>query len=181
MLQCSQLMKGSVWLTRAFTSGGGSGIAYGFPDVFLHVTHFLMIVLILWRADGIQYFWRMAVSVALTPPCSCATWAFLMTSVVMVCREGRSYGNFANSERGALWMRPPHLSSPSWSINSLNCLTNDKRRRLLDVRLLISSPNVVCWTWWTHWRLDCASSDTVSGPVSLDEGSCLLLWRNRRT
>lgn len=50
-----------------FGSGGGSGMSYGNPEIFLQVTQWLIAFLTCWRPAGIQYLRRRAVSVEFTP------------------------------------------------------------------------------------------------------------------
>ena len=98
--------------------GGGSGAGYSFPVILRQVTQWCNIDLTYWRAAGIQYDCRKAVTVMAVPEWQSLTCMSRMTNLDSECLEGSRYGNLVVSLTGALWMRPPQRSNPSVSKNS---------------------------------------------------------------
>ena len=68
----------------------GSGIEYGLLQTLQQVIQVLSIPLTYCRADGIQNFCLMAVTVLFTPPCSTVAWAANTINAVSGCFDGNS-------------------------------------------------------------------------------------------
>lgn len=134
-------VKGADFWTRSLGRGAGSGALKATPSNFLQVTHDRSNLRTYWRMQVIQKVCRSAVTVALTPECSCFLWVSYTMSVVRGCSFGNRNGNLVTSLRLALWILPPQRRNPSSSRNSRSCHTTGRRVCEPERRFEISVSN----------------------------------------
>lgn len=102
------VVNGVASATLSVGYGGGSGATYRLPVTLLQTTYFRNTVFTRCRIDGIRYFCRSCVIVALLPEWSSLLWQSCIYKRVTLCFGGSRYGNLAFSFRAALWILPPH-------------------------------------------------------------------------
>ena len=88
------ISKSRVFRSLTFGRGGGSGVLYAVPHIFLHVTHLLTVFFTICRPDGIQYRCRSAIKAVYARESNWRMCASMIMSFVRPFLGGNKMGNF---------------------------------------------------------------------------------------
>ena len=145
-------------LTETLKSGRGGFILqlYGLPSINLHITHFFIIFLAIWRHLGTKYFDFTRLTVSWTPLWNTLLWQSLTISCDSQCWCGSAIGVFALVGMSAFFSLPWHLIIPSPSGYISNCFS---------LRLKVAS--FFMYTWAD--RIQYSSASRTSSTVNIPE------------